>query len=54
MMSESRRNRRKKQKSKKGAKSNITGKDKVFGILAVVVLFLLAGALVIFVALSKG
>lgn len=52
-MSENRRNRRNKRKDQKEQqKSNITRRDKVYGILAVVLLFIIATILVLISALA--
>ena len=53
-MSESRRNRRKNMKNKKLTKNEIPRKEKLFGILALVVLFIAAVILSIYLAYNRA
>jgi uncharacterized membrane protein YvbJ len=54
VMSENRRNRRKNIKSKYQQKSNISRKDKIFGILAILIILILATLTAYYFSLSKA
>jgi len=53
-MIENRRNRRKNKINGKPLKSDITKKDKVFGIIAIIAIFLASAIAVVYVAFSKA
>jgi cell division septal protein FtsQ len=53
-MSESRRNRRKRERNKRRPKSDITRKDKFLGLLFIVILFILATIAAYYYSLSKA
>ncbi len=53
-MSESRRNRRKRERNKRRPKSDITRKDKFLGLLFIIILFILATIAAYYYSLSKA
>lgn len=54
MMSESRRNRRKIERNKHRTKSDISRKDKLIGILAIIIIFIVAVIAAYYYSLSKA
>lgn len=54
MMSESRRNRRKAARNKHQYKNNISRKDKIIGVLAIIVIFIIAVIAAYYYSLSKA
>ena len=54
MMSESRRNRRKAERNKRIYKNNISRKDKIIGVLAIIIVFLIAAIAAYYYSLSKA
>lgn len=54
MMSESRRNRRKAERNKHRTKNNITKKDRIIGILALIIIFIIAAIAAYYYSLSKA
>ena len=54
MMSESRRNRRKAERNKRIYKNNISRKDKIIGVLAIIIVFLIAAITAYYYSLSKA
>ena len=54
MMSESRRNRRKAERNKRIYKNHISRKDKIIGVLAIIIVFLIAAIAAYYYSLSKA
>lgn len=54
MMSESRRNRRKAERNKHGYKNNVSRKDKIIGVLAIIIVFIIAAIAAYYYSLSKA
>jgi len=53
-MSHKRRNRRKTQKKHTNSKNRVTTRDKVIGIIALIVVFIIAAILAIYLAISSS